>query len=223
VLSPEGPPASPYGEVPHGDVPMPGEGAGSQPPGAAAEPGLQDMLPGELRMEAEGDALFADPKARKAVLDELYRALADTHDTAEAERIETAISAVWHRTGSPTVDLLLQHAEAFEEESDHDTALQILDAAIELDPDAAEAWHQRAMVHFLRDEHSEALADLRHVLALDPKHYEAISGLGRVLEHLGKKKQALDVFRRALKVNPHLDPARNAVEELSREVEGQDI
>ena len=37
------------------------------------------------------------------------------------------------------------------------------------------------------------------------------------------KKEALEAYRKALAVNPFLDETRRAVEELSREVDGQDI
>lgn len=172
---------------------------------------------------AGSDEVLADPQARAEILAQLYDALAESSDAQAAEHIESAISDIWHQTGSPTIDLLLVRAEMFEEISEYELALAILDAAIELEPNAAEVWHQRAMVHYLRNEHGEALSDLRHVLALDPRHYQAICGLGRVLESLGQKKAALAVFRKALKVNPYLVPAQAAVDDLSREIEGQDI
>jgi tetratricopeptide (TPR) repeat protein len=68
-----------------------------------------------------------------------------------------------------------------------------------------------------------ALSDLRHALDIDPRHYKAINDLGVVLQTLGSKKEALEAYRKALKINPFLDDARQSVETLSREVEGQDI
>lgn len=186
--------------------PMPGDG-----PSAGAARGL------------DAEALFADPAARSQMLDQLYDALSNSPDAQAAARLQDAIEKIWLRTGSPTIDVLLGRAILLGQEGDYELALEILNAAISLSPDTAEIWHQRAMVHFLREEHTAALSDLRRTLALDPKHYEAISGLGRVLEHLGQKESALAVFRRALQINPYLEPARLAVEELSREVEGQDI
>jgi len=50
-----------------------------------------------------------------------------------------------------------------------------------------------------------------------------VTRLGVVLQRLGDKKGALEAYRKALKVNPFLESARQAVEELSRAVEGQDI
>lgn len=98
-----------------------------------------------------------------------------------------------------------------------------MDAAIDLAPEEAEAWHQRAVLHYLRQEYDDALADLRRALSREPKHFDALNSLGIVFEELGQKRAALEAYRKALKVNPFLDAAREAEEKLSREVEGQDI
>ncbi|HWM31756.1 MAG TPA: hypothetical protein VNO69_08685, partial [Methyloceanibacter sp.] len=87
----------------------------------------------------------------------------------------------------------------------------------------AEVWHQRAKVHALQQNEERALADLRRTLTIDPKHYQAINELGRMLEGLGAKKEALKSYRKALEVNPFLDDTRRTVEALSREVEGQEL
>ena len=71
--------------------------------------------------------------------------------------------------------------------------------------------------------HQPALADLKRALVIDPQHYQALNGLGVLLQELGDKKGALEAFRKALQVNPFLDSARQRIEELSRSVEGQDI
>ncbi|ODA67499.1 Tetratricopeptide repeat protein [Methyloligella halotolerans] len=203
--------------------PVPGAEAGQPPgPGRGGLPGAGPSAsggPGGI----DTDAVFANPQARAQMLDQLYDALSNSPDAQAASRVQDAIKTIWQRTGSPTVDLLLQRAMTIGQEGDYELSLEILNAAISLSPDTAETWHQRAMVHFLREENSKALSDLRRTLALDPKHYEAIVGLGRVLEHLGQKESALAVYRRALQVNPYLEAARLAVEDLSREIEGQDI
>jgi tetratricopeptide (TPR) repeat protein len=79
------------------------------------------------------------------------------------------------------------------------------------------------MVHFMQQDYQAALADLKRGLVIDPRHYKALNGLGLVLEELDDKKGALEAFRKALEVNPFLDSARQRIEELFREVEGQDI
>ncbi len=183
---------------------------GTPPQGAPPNLSLEDLHLGEPGQRA---------KALGALYDELGRA----KDAADALPITETIEQIWRLSGSDTVDLLLARADSFVKAADFDMAAQILDAVVELAPDDAEGWYQRAMVHFMQDDYSHALADLKHALLIDPQHYKVLNGLGIVLTELGEKKNALEAFRKALKVNPFLDSARQRIDELSREVEGQDI
>ena len=192
-------------------------GEGSAPPQSAQEH-KQDKLDlsiGETPIPAQVD--------RPKLLAKLYDQLAGAKDATAAEPITEAIEELWRNSGSDTVDLLLSRAERFIKDSDLDLALEILDATVDIAPDDAEAWHRRATVHFLEKDHQLALADLRRALSLDPKNYKAINDLGIVLEEIGAKKEALEAYRKALTVNPFLEKTHQAVDELSREVEGQDI
>jgi hypothetical protein len=44
-----------------------------------------------------------------------------------------------------------------------------------------------------------------------------------IMQDLGDEKRALDAFRKALAVNPHLDKVPELVRTLSEKVEGRDI
>jgi predicted negative regulator of RcsB-dependent stress response len=197
------------------DVKAGGESA--PPPHSAAE-SKQDKL--DLPPD---DVPLPAPIERPKALAELYEQLGHAPDAQAAAPIMAAIEEMWHATGSATVDLLMSQAVRFTKESDLDLALKILDAAIDIAPEEAEAWYLRAKVHYLQKEYELSLADLRHALDRDPKHYRALDDLGVVLEALGTKKEALQAYRKALQVNPFLEGARQAVEFLSREVGGRDI
>jgi len=67
------------------------------------------------------------------------------------------------------------------------------------------------------------LADLGEVLAREPRHFGALSGLGMILQELGDDKRALDAFRRALAVHPKLEKIPDMVKRLTEKVEGRDI
>jgi tetratricopeptide (TPR) repeat protein len=197
------------------DIKEGGEGA---PPPHSAEESKQD----KLDLSAD-DLPLPAPVERPKALAELYEQLGQAPDAKAAAPIMEAIEGIWRATGSATVDLLMSRAMRFTKESDLDLALKILDAAVDIAPEEAEAWYLRAKVHYLQKQYEPALADLRHALDRDPKHYRALDDLGLVLEALGTKKEALQAYRKALQVNPFLDGARQAVEFLSREVGGQDI
>jgi tetratricopeptide (TPR) repeat protein len=182
---------------------------------AGREHGPPDLSLEELQLDQPGQ--------RVKVLDELYDQLGHTKDAEDALPIAEAIEQIWRISGSDTIDLLLDRADNFVKGADLDMAAQVLDSVVELAPEDAEGWHQRAMVHFMQQDYQAALADWKRGLVIDPRHYKALNGLGLVLEDLDDKKGALEAFRKALEVNPFLDSARQRIEELSRAVEGQDI
>ncbi len=171
---------------------------------------------------AAGAPLLA-PLDRDKMLGQLYDQLENAKDLAAARPITESIEELWRTSGSDTVDLLLSRADRFTSDSELDLAAEVLDAAAELAPENAEVWHKRAKVEMLRDDVSAALADLRRSLDFDPRNYSTLSDLGAALERVGAKKEALEAYRKALKVNPFLDEARDAVKQLTHDVEGQDI
>ncbi|MFZ2019576.1 MAG: tetratricopeptide repeat protein [Methyloceanibacter sp.] len=170
-----------------------------------------------------GNAPLLASLDRNKMLGQLYDQLSSAKDLGAARPIMDSIEELWRSSGSDTVDLLLSRVDHFTKDADLDLAGQVLDALADLAPENAEVWHKRARVEVLSNDYTAALADLRRSLNLDPRNYNAISDLGSVLQQVGAKKEALEAYRKALKANPFLDEARDAVKELTREVDGQDI
>jgi tetratricopeptide (TPR) repeat protein len=193
-------------------------GEGAPPPQSAGE-SKQD----KLGPPAEAEVPLPTPVDRPKALGELYQQLGAAQDAEAAAPIAQAIENLWRTTGSATVDLLMSRAERFTKDSDLDLALEILDATADMAPDEAEVWYLRAKVHYQQRRYELALSDLKRALERDPKHYRALEDLGLVLEALGTKKEALEAYRQALKINPFLGDAHQAVEFLSREVGDRDI
>jgi tetratricopeptide (TPR) repeat protein len=163
------------------------------------------------------------PEEREKALSDLYALLATADSEESAKAIADSIERVWLFSGSPTVDLLMQRALKAIGDKKLDLALTLLNHVVEQAPDFAEGWNQRAYVHFARNDLGRALGDLRRVLALDPNHFNSIDVFARILREIGQKKAALSAYRRLLDVYPFWPGARQAVDELSREVEGQGI
>jgi tetratricopeptide (TPR) repeat protein len=194
---------------------VPGKDGTGQPPASA--PNKED------REELLGGEAPLDPTSRAQALNDLYGELRSARSAAAAEPITEAIEEAWRNSGSDTVDLLMSRVDNFVLSADLDVALEVLDAVTEIAPDDAEAWHQRAIVGFMKKDYQRALSDLRRALAIDPKNYKAIRDLGVVLKQAGDKKGALEAYRKALEVNPFFEQARQAADDLAHEVEGQDI
>jgi tetratricopeptide (TPR) repeat protein len=103
------------------------------------------------------------------------------------------------------------------------TARSHLDTLVALEPDFAEAWNKRATVYFYQGEYERSLADISRVLALEPRHFGALNGLGMIFERTGRKAEALEAFRNALAIHPQMPAIQQRVDMLSRELEGVDL
>lgn len=189
--------------------------AWSQAPAPAPAPGKPPSH--------RGSALPKTPAEREKTLSDLYALLATADDEEAAKAIADAIERVWMHSGSATIDLLMERAMKAMSEKNTDLALKLFDHVVELAPDFTEAWNRRAYVHFVLNDVERALGDLRRALALDPHHYKALDGLGQILREVGQKKGALKAFQQLLEVHPFWQNAKQAVDELEREVEGQGI
>jgi tetratricopeptide (TPR) repeat protein len=171
----------------------------------------------------QGSALPKTPAEREKNLSDLYALLATADDEESAKAIADAIERIWLHSGSATIDLLMERSIKAMAEKKTELALKLLDSVVELAPDFTEAWNRRAYVHFVQNDIQHALGDLRRTLALDPHHFKALDGLGQILREIGQKKAALKAFKELLDVNPYWSGAKQAVEELEREVDGQGI
>ena len=92
-----------------------------------------------------------------------------------------------------------------------------------LKPNWSEAYHRRAIVHFLLKDEESAMRDIRQSLAHEPRHFHALAGLGQLLQMMGKRKQAYQVYRRAQDVYPLFPDLEKMLERLKLEAEGQPI
>jgi tetratricopeptide (TPR) repeat protein len=104
-----------------------------------------------------------------------------------------------------------------------DVALKLLDAVVRLRPDYVEGWNRRATLYYLKNDYARSLEDIQQVLVREPRHFGALAGLGMIMQDIGDDRRALDAFRKALAVNPHLEKVPDLVKQLSEKVDGRDI
>jgi tetratricopeptide (TPR) repeat protein len=156
-------------------------------------------------------------------LEFLLGALKVAPDETTAKAIEDRIWALWQASESDTVDLLMTRVKQASDAGNYELALRLLDAIIEIRPEFVEAWNRRATIFFLKKDFSDSLSDIEHVLAKEPRHFGALAGLGTILEEVGDDKHALEAYRKALAVHPHLKGVEEHVKSLADKVEGRDI
>src|SRR5215469_7803080 len=144
-------------------------------------------------------------------LDTLFGALKIAPDEASAKAIEDRIWAIWMSSDSDTCNLLMSRVKVATDDKDYDLAVKLLDAIVTIKPDYVEAWNRRA------------IADIREVLAREPRHFGALAGLGLILQDIGDDKHALEAYQAALAIDPHLHNLTDTVKTLREKVEGRDI
>jgi tetratricopeptide (TPR) repeat protein len=156
-------------------------------------------------------------------LDQLFERLAASGNEAEAQNLSEQIARIWTRSGSDTLDLLMERVEQATKSGDHVTAIDILDSVLALKPDFTEAYSRRAAVHYQMKDMDAAMRDLRQTLQMEPRHFQALAGIGLIYQTGGEPRQALKAFREALKLNPHMKGIKQAAERLATTHDGQGI
>jgi tetratricopeptide (TPR) repeat protein len=156
-------------------------------------------------------------------LDFLFGALKAAPDAASARHVEARIWAMWMQTPSDTAALLMSRAKTAIDAKKMDVALKVLDSLIRLRPDYTEAWNRRATIYYLNNDYVRSMHDIQQVLAREPRHFGALAGLGMIMQEVGDDKRALEAFRKALAVHPHLEKVPDLVKSLTEKVEGRDI
>jgi len=188
-------------------------------------PSLDDLhsLP-ESDQDETGGKVVADGRDEdQKAIDELFKKLAAAETPEQALAIGQQIQAKWLESGSDTVNVLMTRAAAALRGNKYGLALDLLDVVVTLKPDFAEGWNRRATVYYMEQDFGRSLVDIERTLALEPRHWGALSGLGIIQRRLGEDDKALATFRRALEINPGLKNAKEAVEDLEKAAEGEAI
>jgi tetratricopeptide (TPR) repeat protein len=180
--------------------------------------------PAPLGAQSEdSEPSIPDASDRAAALDRLFEMLREAASPEIGRGIEQVIWSIWLESDNEDANQRVSRAILSMQAGDYPSARVHLDEAIAIEPDFAEAWNKRATVYFLEGDYAHSLEDIDVVLELEPRHFGALSGLGMILEILGRKEDALLAFRRTLEVHPQLPAVQQRVEALSLELEGIEL
>jgi tetratricopeptide (TPR) repeat protein len=153
----------------------------------------------------------------------LFQRLHDTANANIARLTEFMIWQIWGESGKPDLDRLMAEGEAAMGDEDYPTALTKFNQVIAARPDFAEGWNRRATLYYLTGDYAASLADIDHVLELEPRHFGAISGLGVVNMALEKDTAARDAFERVLALYPLNIPARENLKLVKKRLDDSAI
>ena len=153
----------------------------------------------------------------------LFDALAAARSAEEAAPIEARIWELWTTSGENDIDRLMVVGLTAMSIQDYPRALAAFSEIVERKPDFAEGWNKRATVRYLMGDYARSTEDIERVLALEPRHFGALSGLGLIALAIGDPEQALDAFDTALMIHPHMAGADTHIRELRERLKGRGI
>lgn len=169
-----------------------------------------------------GGALAQPDLAQPDKMDDLFDRLKSA-DADAAIRIEKEISLEWSKSGSASMDLLLQRGRDALDAGQVEAALDHLGALTDHAPDFAEGWNIYAIALYQSGNYGRAIDALTRTLELNPRNYEALTGLGSIMEETNRPDLALKAYQSALELDPHLTDLKDAVSRIEKDLAGQDI
>ncbi len=138
-------------------------------------------------------------------------------------RIERQILRHWSRSGSATADYLFQRGQEALRAGRTEDAIAHFSAVIDHAPDFAEAWNGRATAYYQANRLGQSMSDIEEVLARNPRHFGALSGMGIILEQLELYDAARDAYAAAHEIHPHRPSIRDALARLERRLQGTEL
>ncbi len=142
----------------------------------------------------------------------LFDVLAEAPNLHQAQKVESIIWSLWLAHEDELVMQMMRISANAIGEGLMEEALLQADQVVDRAPDYAEGWNRRATIYYMLDRYDESLADIDRVLALEPRHFGALSGRGLCLMALGRLEEAEAAFVSALAIHPQMPGARRNLE-----------
>ena len=167
-----------------------------------------------LLMSGAGGAAVTLADQNDPRLGPLFMQLKAAPDAAAAKPVEAEIWRIWGETANPDSAALFARGVAAMNLGDGRTARAAFDLLVTREPDFAEGWNKRATLLYLLGDDDGSVADIQRTLALEPRHFGALSGLSLIFQRQNRPAQALQSLEAALAVNPLLPGGRARAKEL---------
>lgn len=149
-------------------------------------------------------------------VDDLARQLHDP-DPVVCDMAEHALWSVWFRGGAtPQANQLVCRGSMAMNSRDYQTSIELLSAAVQIDPNFPEAYNQRAIAYYLTERYEQSIGDCKRTIKRMACHFGAWCGKGHCHAHLGEKSLAIECYQQALAIHPRLHCIRESLHELER-------
>jgi tetratricopeptide (TPR) repeat protein len=159
---------------------------------------------------------------RKADIDQLLDALKAAPSEQAAAMLEEQVQQAWLKSGTPAVTLLMSRGLRLLQSGQDEEAAQAFSDAITLQPDVAEAWHQRALARFRSGDTQGAMRDLQETLRLEPRAFPAFRSLADIATGREDWKGAYAAWQKVMELDPKTPGGAERLRELKRKAVGED-
>jgi len=132
--------------------------------------------------------------------------------------LESRIWKIWLEHPQPRINEMMRWGVEALNTQDYPTALKLFDSLVEAAPEFAEGWNKRATARFLVGNYEGSIEDIRKTLALEPRHFGALSGLGMIHTNQERWFAAMAAFEQALRIHPHLIGVRHTINKLQQQL-----
>ena len=146
----------------------------------------------------------------------LFETLRTTVDPAAARAAEAQIWRIWIDSGDSGIDALMVEGVTAMSNARLEDAITIFGEITERAPAFAEGWNKRATAYFLNDDYVASVRDIQTTLALEPRHFGAISGMGLIFLSRGDETGALAAFEAVVAIHPNSPGTRQRIEDLRK-------
>ena len=153
----------------------------------------------------------------QSVEEYLFKALHD-EDHQVNKMAEHGLWAIWFKRGKSHALNTFRRGIDQLESNEYEAALDSFKKAAIADPNFSEAYNQCSLVYYLQGRWDKSIKYCQKALALIPRHFGAMAGLGHCYTQKGDFKRALTHYRMAHQINPNVNAVQAAIERLQARV-----
>jgi Flp pilus assembly protein TadD len=168
---------------------------------------------------ALGQGVGAD---KRADIDKLLDALKAAPNEQTASMLEDRVVQSWLRAGTASVTLLMSKGLRQQQAGQNDEAVETFSDVITLQPDVAEAWHQRAIARYQSGDSNGAIRDLEQTVRLEPRNFAAFRTLTDIATSREDWKGAYAAWQKVLEIDPMTPGGAARLKDLKRKAVGEE-
>jgi tetratricopeptide (TPR) repeat protein len=158
-------------------------------------------------------------------LDPLFADLKASDDLIEMVEIQNEIWVHWYTLPPEATELqsIFDLGMSALEFAQPEMAITHFTRVIEAAPEFAEAWNRRATTYYMVGDLDASLQDIQATLALEPRHFGALSGLSMIFESTGDLERAIRAEKLLLDLMPNNPMVQERLRGLKTKLESGGI